>query len=92
MAGAVQLDPETLRQALARRARDQQVVMVLHPDVVLDDVAFEAANTNVTVRRSRLVGEAHRVVVFDLADLVRGSMAFSDQTVLDLGPGRPESG
>lgn len=89
MGKPVQLDPDTLRQALARRQRDQQVVMVLHPDAVLDDAAFEAGNTGVTVRRSSLVGAPERVVIFDLADLLAGRMAFSDQTVLDLGLRRP---
>jgi hypothetical protein len=78
------LDPDALRQAVGRRQRDQQLVLVLHPDAVLDDVAFEAANMGVTVRRNTLVGAVHRVVVFDLAELTE-----SFRSGLDLGSGRP---
>lgn len=66
---------------MAGRARSDELVVVVHPDVVLDDKAFEQANTGVTVRRNGLVQSPHQVFVFDRDELMKGGMA----TVTDEG-------
>jgi hypothetical protein len=73
--GAFSPSPSTLRAAVARRGRDQRVVLVLHPAVRLDDAAFEEANPGVIVRRNRNVPSMQQVFVFDLAELLGGGFA-----------------
>lgn len=74
-------DAGSLAEAVAPRARDQELVMVLHPDVPLDDTRFELDNTGVTVRRNVLVREPHQVFIFDRDELLKAGMA----TVTDDG-------
>jgi hypothetical protein len=78
---APRVTPESLREAVAGRRRSDELVVVLHPDVALDDVAFEADNAGVTVRRNGLVRSPHQVFVFDRQELMKGGMA----TVTDEG-------
>lgn len=79
-----QLTPEALREAVAGRGRSDELVVVLHPDVVLDDGAFEAANTGVTVRRNGLVQSPHQVFVFDRDELMKGGLATVSDEGLEL--------
>jgi len=76
--------PAQLRAAVARRRRDQQVVLVLHPGVVLDDAAFEAANPGVIVRRNRHVPSLTKVFVFDLGELFGAGLARVSERGLEL--------
>lgn len=80
----VKVTRESLRAGLARRKRGDEVVVVLHPEVRLDDVEFEATNPGVMIRRNVLVQSPNQIFVFDKAELIDTGMATVTASGLEL--------
>lgn len=69
------LSPADLQAAVARRERDEEIVVLLNPGVAIDDRAFEAANQNVTVLRTNMIHGLRQVYVFHRDEMLRCGIA-----------------